>query len=84
MKPRIEPETVTAIYKSWLRACGLDGESLSYWSNDIHRVNLSFGNPKHFDEYVWGCGGRIYQENGKRYIEFFEDSNLTMFLLKWL
>jgi hypothetical protein len=38
---------------------------------------------KDFDDYVWGSGGRIYQEHGKRYAEFFEDTDLTMFLLKW-
>lgn len=84
MKHRIEPETLTHIYESWLRACGYDVRAMSYWSSDIHNVSLAYGHPKDFDEYVWGCGGRIYQENSKRYIEFFEDANLTMFLLKWL
>lgn len=78
---RIGPETLSNIYKKWLQQCGLLEES--YWSNDIHRATLAYGSPKEFDDYVWGCGGRIYQYHGQRYVEFSDNTDLTLFLLKW-
>jgi hypothetical protein len=80
-KPRVGPDTLNDIYVKWQNNCGLNLR-VSYW-NDIHRVSLKYGVGKDFDDYVWGSGGRIYQEHGKRYAEFFEDTDLTMFLLKW-
>lgn len=81
-KPRIESEQLNAIYMKWVAPRKpTNGHPYDY---HIDRVNFRYGLGKQFEDYVWECGGRIGKENGKRFAEFFEDENLTLFALKHL
>lgn len=80
-KHRIGPDALDTIYKNWKSYCG-DASHVGHWSN-IHNANLGYGLAREFDLYLWGCGGFMVQDNGKRYAEFFDEHNLTMFLLRW-
>jgi len=71
------------MWLKWLHYCFPNQVAKLAWSTHIDRVNLSYGNGKDFDEYVWGCGGHIRQEKGRRHLEFFNDEDATMFVLKW-
>lgn len=84
VKPRIESEQLDAIYRKWVLDNG--GHKSNYFSydRDVNRVNLTYGLGKQFDEYLWACGGRIGKEHGKRYAEFFEESDMIMFSLRHL
>ncbi len=82
-KARIESEQLNAIYKKWV-AQQRENTNTFNWYNTLDRTNLKYGLGKQFDDYVWSCGGRIYQEHGKRFAEFFEESDLTLFALKHL
>ena len=85
MSNRIESDALNEIYSKWViknYPANAKNHSL-YWNNHIDRVNLTYAQGKAFDEFVWQSGGHIRQENGRRYVEFFDDLDATMFLLKW-
>ena len=84
VKPRIESEPLNAIYQRWALANGGSKANYSFYDRDFNRVNLTYGLGKQFDEYLWACGGRIGKEHGKRYAEFFEESDMIMFSLRHL
>ena len=79
MKPRIHSEQLESIFRKWVGPT----TNNTRWVDHIDRVNLNWGVGKQFDLYVWENGGRIGKEYGKRYAEFFDDHNLTMFILRW-
>lgn len=79
-KPRIESEQLDRIFQKWLDHYN-NGQS-SVWHDHVDHVNLRYGAGKSFDLYVWECGGRLGKEYGHRYAEFFDDVNLTMFVLR--
>lgn len=76
----VDNATLRGIFKRWLAELNID---LRYQSSDIDRASLRWGTARDFDLYVWGCGGRIVQENGKRHLDFFEEHDLIVFLLRW-
>ena len=81
---RIDSETLLTIYKKWLTHCypNSAAEKLR-WIYEIERLNLSYGDGRDFDLFIWGSGGHIRQEYGKRYLEFFDERDATFFLLRW-
>jgi hypothetical protein len=81
-KPRIESEQLNAIFQKWAENNGR--KASGHWVDHFDRVNLRYGSGQQFDHYVWSCGGRIGTEYSKRYAEFFEDANLTIFVLRHL
>jgi hypothetical protein len=80
---RIESEALQLIYKKWLNHHYSNDDVKLSWGNYIDRVNLGYSHGKAFDEFVWSCGGHIRQENSRRYLEFFNDEDAIMFLLRW-
>ena len=80
-KPRIESDQLNEIYKKWIVQHGKDYNT---WSDHIDNASFRYGLGKSFDEYVWTNGGRIAKEHGRRYAEFFEDTDMIMFALKHL
>jgi hypothetical protein len=82
-KVRIDSDSLNEMWKKWLHYCFPDQIGQLAWSEHIDRVNLKWGRGKDFDQFVWGCGGYIRQENGRRHLEFFDESNATMFALRW-
>jgi hypothetical protein len=85
MSPRIESDTLNVIFQKWLiqNYPNQDKGSTRSYFYHIDRVNLKYGEGKEFDLFVWQNGGIIRREDRHRYAEFFEDSNLTAFLLRW-
>jgi hypothetical protein len=81
MKYRIESEALEKIFQSWFEKTypGVP----TYTIQHIDRINLFYGPGKEFENFVWQQGGHIRKENKRRYAEFFEDRDLTMFLLRW-
>lgn len=84
MTTRVDADALTRIYAKWLTHCYPNSAADRLkWMYDFNRLNLSYGDGKDFDMFVWGSGGHIRRENGKRFIHFFDDSDATMFLLRW-
>lgn len=84
MKHRIESEQLNLIFIKWAKVhTKITDTDRNLYLNHIDRINLRYGPGKEFDDYLWAHGGRITRENRRRYAEFFEDSDLTMFMLKW-
>jgi hypothetical protein len=81
-KVRINSDALQAVYKKWLDQYYPAGHPFS-WGDHIDRVNLKYTHGKAFDEFVWTCGGHIRQENSRRFLEFFNDEDATMFMLRW-
>lgn len=77
----VDNEKLRKIYKRWQTELKVETR---FESSDIDRTSLRWGTARDFDLYVWGCGGRIAQENGKRHLDFFEEHDLLLFLLRWL
>jgi hypothetical protein len=82
-KARIESDSLNEMWQKWLRHRFPSQIDQLRWSDHIDRVNLKYGRGKDFDEFVWSCGGHIRQQNGKRYLEFFNDEDAIMFTLRW-
>lgn len=82
-KVRIESDRLNEIFQNWLHHQFPSQIGNFLWSDHIDRVNLKYGRGKDFDQFVWTCGGYLRQENGRRHLEFFEDEDATMFVLKW-
>ena len=80
---RIESESLNEMWQKWLHQCFPHHINKLAWNDHIDRVNLAHGRGRDFDQFVWTCGGYIRQENGKRHLEFFEDEDATMFVLRW-
>lgn len=78
-KHRIESDAVREIFTKWVIHKNKNVERVYY----PIRETVAFFQREGFVDYIWSCGGRIYQENKKCYIEFFDEYDLTMFLLRW-
>ena len=79
-KPRIESDQLNSIYTRWLAFHGFNDK----WYSHFDQTNLRYGPGKGFDEFVWKGGGHIRKEHGRRFAEFFEESEMIMFSLKYL
>lgn len=79
MVTRIENESLRKIYKSWGDSVGMPSD----YYTDIDNISFSWSWGKQFDSWVFKQGGWIGRESGKRFIEFHDEKDAMMFLLKW-
>lgn len=82
MPERIASDALEKIFQRWF-VVNYPGVP-TYTIQHIDRINLSYGPGKEFDNFVWQQGGHIRKENYHRYAEFFNESDMTMFLLKYM
>lgn len=82
-KVRIESDTLNEMWQKWLHKRFPDQIGNLAWIDHIDRVNLKYGRGRDFDQFVWSSGGYLRQEFGRRHLEFFEDKDATIFLLRW-
>jgi hypothetical protein len=82
-KVRIESDTLNEMWQKWLHKRFPDQIGNLAWVDHIDRVNLKYGRGRDFDQFVWSSGGYLRQEFGRRHLEFFEDKDATIFLLRW-
>jgi hypothetical protein len=81
---RISSEISFDIYKRWLVHCYPEtGHERLKWTRNFEQLKLHYGDGRDFDLFVFGCGGAIRQEHHKRFIEFADSSNMTLFVLRW-
>ena len=82
-KVRIESDALNEMWQKWLHKRFPDQIGNLAWVDHIDRVNLKYGRGRDFDQFVWSSGGYLRQEFGRRHLEFFEDKDATLFLLRW-
>lgn len=83
-KVRIESDKLNEMWQKWLRLRFPEQNGPLSWGDHIDRVNLRYGRGRDFDEFVWTCGGYLRQECGRRHLEFFEEKDATIFVLRWV
>lgn len=83
-KVRIESDKLNKMWEKWLRLRFPEQSGPLPWADHIDRVNLKYGRGRDFDHFVWSQGGYLRQECGRRHLEFFDDANATLFMLRWV
>lgn len=82
---RLSPEQLNKIWVSWLTAesVRLNNEYIGY-HRDYTKVARGRGMPNRFEEWLWMCGGQVWQSNKCRYVVFDDDVKATYFVLTYL
>lgn len=82
-KHRTSPDTLDAVYHSWYTHNAQITQYYNKWHRSYQKTYRLDGVNQLFEHWVAEQGGKILQENRKRFIEFADEGLLFQFVLTW-
>lgn len=79
MKYRLEPEFLN---RAWCRWMERHHPGRKYFAKNYIHVYRNGQDGIEFETWLWKKGAKVQQENRERFIVFFDEDNLTFFILE--